>query len=297
MRKSHKNIKEYVISYAFIFPYFLLFTVFTIIPVICAIVLGFTNYNIVQPAKFAGWMNYTKMFLSDDIFIIALKNTLVIAFVCGPVGYLACVLLAWFLNDLSPKIRTLFTLIFYAPSISGSVYVIWLLIFSSDSYGYLNSVLESLGLIDNPIQWLQDTRYILMCVIIVQIWLSLGTSFLAFIAGFQSIDRSLYESGAIDGIRNRWQELWYITLPAIRPMLMFGALIQITSSFSVGDVSNNLAGNPSVDYAAHTILTHIQDYGNTRFELGYACALATFLFIMMVVTNSFVQQLLKKVGG
>ena len=153
-----------------------------------------------------------------------------------------------------------------------------------------------IGLVYEPIQWLQDPKYILAIVMLVQLWLSLGTSFLAFIAGLQTIDRTLYEAGAIDGIRNRWQELWFITLPSMKPQLLFGAVIQITTSFAVADVSMAFAGFPSVQYAAHTIVTHLIDYGTIRFEMGYASAIATILFLIMMTTNLIIQKLLRKVG-
>ena len=182
------------------------------------------------------------------------------------------------------------TLIFYAPSISGNIYFIWLMIFSGDRYGIANGMLIKLGIILEPIQWLKTEALIMPIIILVQLWLSLGTGFLAFIAGLQTVDKTLYEAGAVDGVRNRWQELWYIT-PSMRPQLMFGAVIQLTTSFAVADVSIALAGFPSVNYAAETIVTHLIDFGTTRFEMGFASAIATVLFILMVGTNLIVQKL------
>ncbi len=246
--------------------------------------------------KFVGWENYSRLFLNDDIFMIALKNTFLFAVITGPVSYIACFIFAWIINELSPKVRAFMTLVFYAPSISGNVFFIWLIIFSGDSYGYLNGFLMKAGLILEPIQWLKDEQYILAVVIIVQLWLSLGTSFLAFIAGLQNIDQTLIEAGAVDGIKNRWQELWFITLPSMRPQLLFGAVLQITMSFAVAEISIALAGFPSVNYAAHTVVTHLIDFGTIRFEMGYASAIATILFAIMVGTNMVIQKLLRRVG-
>jgi multiple sugar transport system permease protein len=188
------------------------------------------------------------------------------------------------------------TLVFYAPSISGNAFLMWLIIFSGDIHGYLNSFLISAGIIDNPILWLKDTDYIIWVIIIVQLWLSLGVSFLAFIAGLQSVDKTLFEAGAIDGVKNRWQELWYITLPSMKPQLLFGAVMQITTSLAIAEVSMQLVGFPSVQYAGHTIVTHLIDYGSTRFELGYASAIATLLFLIMMGANLLVRSILRKVG-
>ncbi|MBO9598947.1 MAG: sugar ABC transporter permease, partial [Cohnella sp.] len=176
------------------------------------------------------------------------------------------------------------------------VYFIWLIVFSGDRYGYLNGFLMKYGFKLEPVLWLTTEKYILPIIIVVQLWLSLGTSFLAFIAGLQTIDKSLVEAGAMDGIKNRWQELWYITLPSMRPQLMFGAVMQITASFAVADVSIALAGFPSVNYAGHTIVTHLMDYGTIRFEMGYASAIATVLFFMMIGANMLTQKLLRRVG-
>ncbi|WP_145024792.1 carbohydrate ABC transporter permease [Paenibacillus sp. Y412MC10] len=282
--------------YILMSPYMLIFFAFTVVPVIFSIVLSFFYFNMLEFPRFVGWQNYSRLFLNDDVFMIALKNTLLFAVICGPISYLACFLFAWIINELSPKVRAFMTLVFYAPSISGNVFFIWLIIFSGDRYGYLNGFLIKFGFMLEPIQWLTNEKYILPIIMIVQLWLSLGTSFLAFIAGLQTIDKSLIEAGAIDGIRNRWQELWFITLPSMRPQLMFGAVMQITSSFAVADISVALAGFPSVNYAGHTIVTHLMDYGTIRFEMGYASAIATVLFAMMLGANKLTQGLLRKVG-
>jgi len=290
------EIKKNKHMYILMAPYFLIFGIFTVLPVLMSVVLSFTYFNMLEPPRWVGWQNYARLFVQDDVFLIALKNTFLFAVITGPISYMACFLFAWLINELPSKLRALLTLILYAPSIAGNTYLIWQTLFASDSYGYVNSFLMQWGIILEPIQWLQDPKYMLAILILVQLWLSLGTSFLAFIAGLQNVDRTLYEAGAIDGIRNRWQELWFITLPSMRPQLMFGAVIQITSAFAIAEISIYLIGFPSVDYAAHTIVTHLIDYGTIRFEMGYASAIATILFAIMLATNMITQKLLKKVG-
>ena len=105
------------------------------------------------------------------------------------------------------KLRVLITLIMYAPTLAGNVYYIWTFIFSGDAKGLVNAALMQLGIIKDPIQWLTNANYSFTVVLIVMIWLSLGTGFLSFVAGFQSLDTSYFEAGAIDGVRNRFQEL------------------------------------------------------------------------------------------
>jgi multiple sugar transport system permease protein len=278
--------------YLMLLPFMLLFTVFTIIPVIMTVPMAFTDFDMVN-SEFVGFSNFYNLFLSDKIFIDSIKTTLIFALVTGPVSYVLCFLLAWMINELPPVLKTIFTLIFYAPSIAG-VYTMWQLIFSGDAYGYLNSLLFNLGIITSPVQWMTDSRYILGVVIIVQLWISLGAGFLAMRAGFQNIDKSQYEAAAIEGIRTRWQELIYITIPSMAPQMLFAAVMQIVSSFAAGTVAQNLVGFPSTDYKAHTVMTHAFDYTWVRYEIGYSAAICMILFAVMYIANRFVSRFFGK---
>ena len=290
------RIKRNKASYLMLAPYFILFFLFTVLPIIMSVAFSFTYYNMLEMPEFIGWKNYIKLFLEDDIFLKALKNTLILAVVTGPVSYFLCLLFAWIINEFKGWVRAFLTLIFYAPSICGNAYVVWTLILSGDRYGYLNGLLMDLGILDEAIVWMKTEKWVLPLLIVVQLWLSLGTGFLSFIAGLQTVDKSLYEAAALDGVKNRWQELWYVTLPAMKPQLMFGAVMQITQAFAISDVSVQLAGNPSVNYSGATVVTHLLDYGTVRFEMGYASAIATVLFLLMVGSNLIVQKLLRRVG-
>ena len=291
------EIKRNKAAYLMVAPFMIIFTCFTILPVVLSAVLSLTNFNLLQIPDFVGADNYIRLFMNDDIFIIACQNTLIFAAIVGPVSYIMSFLVAWFINELSPKIRAVVTLIFYAPSISGNAYLIWKTLFSSDRYGWANAMLLEMGLIDTEIAFFEDADYVMPLCIIVALWTSLGTSFLAFIAGLQGIDKAQFEAGAVDGVRNRWQELYYITLPNMKDQLMFGAIMAITGSFGFGAVVDALCGFPSVDYAAHTIVHHLNDYGGSRFETGYASAIAVILFVVMVGANSIVKKVISKVGS
>lgn len=291
-----REMKVNKVGYLMVAPYYLVFLTFTVIPVFVSLILSFTQFNMLEMPIFVGVDNYIRLLLDDDIFLLACSNTLVFATMTGPVSYLLCLMFAWFINELTPKIRAVVTLIFYAPSISGQVYLIWQTLFSSDSYGWVNGTLMSLGITSSPILWFQDTNYIMTLVILVALWTSLGTSFLSFIAGFQVVDKSLYEAAAVDGIKNRWQELWYVTLPVMKNQMMFAAIMSITGSFGFGAVVTALCGFPSVDYCAHTIMHHLDDYGGQRWEVGYASAIATILFLIMIGANLAVNKILSKVG-
>ncbi|MBQ8331205.1 MAG: sugar ABC transporter permease [Clostridia bacterium] len=292
-----KEMKRNKVAYLMVAPYMLIFTCFTVLPVVLSIVISFTDFNLLQMPNIVWLDNYIRLFLDDDIFLIAAKNTLIFAAIVGPVSYMMSLMVAWFINELSPKIRAVVTLIFYAPSISGQVYLVWATLFSSDSYGWANAWLMKLGIITKEIAWFEDSSYVMPLCIVVALWTSLGTAFLSFIAGLQGIDKAQYEAGAVDGIRNRWQELWYITLPNMKPQLMFGAVMAITQSFGFGGVVTALCGFPSVDYAAHTIVHHLEDYGSQRFEIGYSSTIAVILFVVMIGSNALVKKVISKVGS
>ncbi len=292
-REIYLNRKLYLMM----FPYLLLFFTFTILPVLMSFFFSFTDFNLLQfPPNWRGVQNYLDLFLEDAIFITAVKNTLIIAVIVGPGGYLLSFVFAWLINELPRVLRAIVTFVFYAPALTGAI-SIWALIFSSDYYGWANSILMSLNIIREPITWLKDADYILPIVILVQLWSSLGVNFLTLIAGLKGVNREFYEAGAIDGIRNRWQELWYITLPCIKEQLLFSAVIQISNTLGVGAITTALCGFPSVQYAGHTIVNHLSDYTSVRYELGYASAIATLLFLAAIGLNSLIRNLIRKVGS
>ena len=280
--------------YGLLAPFMVLFIIFTIVPVCMSLPIGFTNFNMVQSPEFVGLSNFYTLFLNDDVFLIAVRNTLIFAIFTGPFSYFLSFLLAWLINEMNPFLKTFFTFVFYAPSMVTSIYTTWQLILSGDSYGYINAVMMDLGIFNEPQQFLTDTKYILAVVIIVQLWISMGAGFLSIRAGFQGIDKSMYEAGAIEGIKNRWQELFKITIPSMGPQLLFAAVMQISTSFTVGVVGQGLVGLPSTDYAAHTIMNHAADYGNTRYEMGYASAICFVLFAAMLLANKGVNKILGK---
>lgn len=290
-----QEVVRYRGLYLMMIPFSLVFVFFTVLPVIFAVILSFTSFNMFSFPEFTGLANYIDLFVSDTVFYTALKNTLVFAVITGPISYFLCLFMAWLINEMGRTLRVIFTVAFYAPSLCSSVYFIWQYIFSGDSYGIMNSVIMRLGISDEPIQWLSNETYMLAIVIIVQLWMSLGTSFLSLIAGFQGVDRSLYEAAEVDGVKNRWQEFTCITLPLLKPQLIFSAIMQIVSAFSVSSVSQTLCGLPSTNYAAHTIVLHIVDYGTIRYEMGYACAISTILFLLMFGSKKLVDICLKRI--
>lgn len=290
-----KEMRKNGTLYLFMAPYLLVFLVFTVLPVFVAIYYSFTYFNVLEPPKLIGWDNYIRLFTADDLFMTSFKNTIFFAVIVGPGGYVMSLFFAWLINELGRRTRAVMTLFYYAPSLA-NVYVVWKIIFSSDQYGLLNGFLMNTGITLTNIKWLENVDYIVPCCLIVILWSSLGTSFLTFIAGLQNVDRTLYEAGAIDGVKNRFQELWFITLPYMKPQLMFGAVMSITGAFSVGAQITALVGFPSQDYCANTLIHLMEDYANQRMELGYACGIAVLLFLMMIITNKIIKKMLSKVG-
>lgn len=295
-KKRDKGFKNNAPYYIMLAPFFLLFALFTILPVISSVVLSFFDFDAVSLPRFAGLDNYMSIFVQDDVFPKALSNTLTLAIVTGPIGFLLAFMLAWMVNEFGPKTRTVLSFLFYSPALAGNVYFIWQILFSGDAYGYINSTLLSLGLIVEPVQWLKNASYMLPIICAVQLWMSMGVTFLSNISGLQNVNPELYEAGAIDGVRNRWHELWYITIPSMKNIMMFGVVMQIQSAFSISAVPIALCGYPSVNYAADTIVSLITDVGTSRYEMGYAAALSVILFILMSLTKELLGKLVNMAG-
>ena len=282
--------------YLMLAPFAILFILFTVLPVVSSIVLSFFSYDMISLPKFNGLQNYLRMIVGDEVFPKAVVNTLRFSILTGPVSYFISFLLGWLINELRPFARSVLTFLFYAPTLAGGTIMIWQIAFSGDSYGYVNNFLLSTGLIDTAINWFYNTQTVTAVVIAVQLWSSIGVAFLANLAGLQNVNTEMYEAGAIDGIRTRWHELWYITLPSMKNILLFSAVMQIQATFSLGDTIKTLAGYPSVNNAVDTIVTHLGDISSTRFEMGYAAAISVFLFLLMAVVRVAVGKILDLLG-
>ena len=283
-------------GYVFMAPYAIVFVAFILVPVIMAIILSFTDFNSIQFPKFTGFLNYITLLTSDEVFMqYVLPNTIVYAVVVGIGGYVLSFVLAWALCNLTKAWRTVFALIIYSPSMTAggvAIAVLWKIIFSGDQTGLLNSWLMSLGIINEPVVWLVNADYLLPIVIIVGLWSSMGVGFLSMIAGILNSNEELYEAAAIDGIKNRFQEMIYITIPQMKPQMLFAAVMSIVNAFQNGLISTQLTGNPSPGYAAQLIVNHIEDYGFLRYEMGYAAAVSVALLLIVQVFSKICNALL-----
>lgn len=263
---------------AFFLPFGVLFITFTVLPVLIGVFFSFTNYTVLQSPIFVGFQNFQRLFTEDDTFLIALNNTLLFALFSGVIGFFASFIVAWIIDGL--KFKKFFALAFYAPSITSGIAmsVVWLYFLSPDSYGLINHALMQMGLIDKPVLWTQNPDTILVIVVVVSVWMGMGNGFLAFLSGFQNMNREIFEAGRIDGVSNKFQELIYMVLPQMKPMLLFAAINSVTGAFSIYDVPLTLAGSPGPENAALTIVGHLNDYAFTRMDMGYATAIALVLF-------------------
>lgn len=292
MKQQTEKVKKHRLDWSvptLLAPYVLLFLVFIIMPIVIAVILSFTYFNTVETPEFTGLGNYIAILTQDEVFLKnVLPNTIKFSLIVGPIGYVLQFLLAWALAQIQKVPRTILALIFYSPSMTLGVAtaVIWKTIFSGDQYGYVNYLLMHFNLIEKPIQWLQQTDYILPIMIIVTLWGSMGVGFLAMLSGLMNIDAELYEAGYIDGIKNRFQEIIYITIPSMKPQMLFGAVMAIVNTFATGKVGVDLTGeNPTPQYAGSTMVTHIEDYGFLQYDMGYACAVAVILLLIIWVTS------------
>ncbi|AJS60934.1 carbohydrate ABC transporter permease [Paenibacillus sp. IHBB 10380] len=278
-------------AYLFLTPYILLFGTFIVIPVMVAMGLSLTYFNTVGMPEWIGFKNYIDLLTHDEIFMqYVLPNTIKFALIVGPGGYIIAFLLAWMLSQIPRKSRTILALIIYSPSMTMGVAmsVVWTIIFSGDQAGYVNSLLLNMGLINAPIQWLQSPDYLMTIMIIVSLWSSMGVGFLAMLAGVLNIDQTIYEAGYIDGIQNRFQEIIYITIPSMKPQMLFGAVMAVVTTFQAGEIGVQLSGgNPTPQYSGQLIVNHIADYGLIRYEMGYASAISVILIIGIYMLSKF----------
>lgn len=274
-------------AYLFILPYASIFLIFIVLLLLISFILSFTYYDSVNFPSFVGFTNYITLFTQDTVFMQnSLPNTVMYALIVGPGGYVLSFLIAWVLAQLPKRFRNVAAIICYLPSLVGSVLiaVVWKVTFSGDSRGYLNYLLLELGILNEPYQWLQDTNVITWVVIIVGLWSSMGIGFLAMLSGILNINQELYEAAYVDGMKTRWQEIINITIPSMKPQMMFGAVMAIVNAFNTSGLGATLTGSsPTPQYAGWLITDHMSDYAFARMEMGYASAISVVLLMIVLV--------------
>ena len=276
-----KRFWAYRTSYAMMTPFFIGFFLFTILPVLAAFALSLTYYDILQAPQWVGLANFKTMFLYDNVFIIAVKNTLIYGIITGPVGLLLSFFFAWIINRVRVTWRVPLTLALYAPSLQSGITVglIAGYFLATDQYGLFNYVLMRYGIVHQPITWLSNPHLIMPTLVGITLWMSMGTGFLIFLSGLQTVKPELYEAARVDGVQNAWQELFYITLPQMKPFLLMNGILAVVASFGGSGLLGLAGGVNSPDYAALSIADYAADYASTRFMMGYAAALAVIMFV------------------
>lgn len=292
---NQTKFKENLSLMLMLMPYVLLFSIFIALPVAVAITLSLTSFNVIQTPDPIGLLNFINIFTQDEVFLkYVLPNTLMYAIIIGPGGYILAFILAWMLAQIQKAPRTIIALAIYSPSMVGGVFisVVWRTLFSGDESGYINALLMSWDMIDRPIQFLQSPEYLMNIVIVVALWSSMGVGFLAMLAGILNGNEELYEAAYIEGIRNKFQEVMYVTVPMMKPQMLFGAVMSIVGTFTNGYIGVALSGsNPTPQNAAQLITNHIDDFGFIRYEMGYAAALSVVLLIMIWVFSKVAYRL------
>jgi len=289
--KMSDSNKDRLASWSLILPYTLVFLAFIIVPIIMAFVLSFTYYDAINAPEFAGLQNYIYMITGDEEFLkYIIPNTLKFALIVGPGGFALSFIMAWMLAQIQATPRKYLSLLLYAPSMVGAILVtiLWKSLFSGSESGYINAFLLNNDFIEAPIQFLQSPEYLLNIMVVVSLWSSMGIGFLAMLAGILNVNPELYEAGQIDGIKNRIQEIFYITIPSMKPQMLFGAVMAIVGAFNMGEIGVLLSGtNPTPQYSGSLIVNHIADYGFLRYEMGYASALSVVLFLIVFAFSRF----------
>lgn len=290
LNKKHSNKgikKDGLRTFLLLLPYGLLFLVFIAIPVVVAIGLSFTYFDVINSPQLVWLNNYVSLITQDEVFLKnVLPNTIKYALIVGPGGYILSFILAWMLSQIQPIPRTILSLAIYTPSMVGQVFVgvIWKSVFSGDQRGIVNNMLLSLDIIDRPIQFFLSSDYIMNIMIFVSLWSAMGIGFLAMISGVLNINEELYEAAYVDGLRNRFQEIFYITIPSMKPQMLFGAVMAIVNAFNMGWIGVTLTGgNPTPGNAGQLITNHIDDYGFLRYDMGYAAAISVTLLLIVTM--------------
>jgi multiple sugar transport system permease protein len=286
-KKQSTTAMDGLHALALLLPYGVLFSMFIAIPIEVAIYLSFTYFDLIQAPVFAGLYNYVTLLTQDTVFFRnVLPNTIQFALIVGPGGYVISFMMAWMLAQIQSKPRTVLALLLYMPSLAGGVFisVLWRTIFSGNQAGYVNAILLRWNLIQTPLQFLQSPDFLMGIMILVSLWSAMGIGFLAMLAGILNINEELYEAAYIDGLRNRFQEIIYITVPSMKPQMLFGAVMAIVGAFNNGAIGVALSGaNPTPQYSGQLITNHIEDYGFLRYEMGYAAAVSVALLCIVWV--------------
>ncbi|NQU95640.1 MAG: sugar ABC transporter permease [Candidatus Omnitrophica bacterium] len=272
-------------SYIFIAPAVLLFLIFVVGPVIASFYWSFTEYDAIHAPKWVGLANYKNIFFNDPRFWKSVRNTCLYTLGVIPLGTALSLLLA-IAVDQQIRFKNFFRAIYFIPSVTSviALSVIWKWLFAGEKYGLINHILIRVGL--QPVDWLMSPVWTLPAIMIMSIWASLGYNMILFLAGLQTIPKTVYEAADIDGA-NVFDKFWHITLPLLKPFTVFVVIIGFITSFQVFErvyiMTQSELGIGGVLDSALTVVAYLYDMGFRKFKMGYASALGYIVFVVVFI--------------
>lgn len=277
-KKMSLKTKNTILGYTFLLPNIIGFTIFTLIPILVALVLSFTSWDGFGEINFIGIENFVRLF-SDDIFKTSMWNTLIFTAGSVPITLLLALGVAMLMNKGLKGIR-IFRAAFFLPYVTAAlaIAVVWQLLYHP-TMGPINQVLMGLG-IENPPKWLSSTKMAMLSVIIMYVWKMIGYYMVIFLAGLQGVPKQLYEAAEIDGA-NGWRKFINITIPMLSPVIFFTTIMGIINSFKVfTEVYALTGGGPG--YSTNVMVYNIYVESFQKYNLGYASAMSYVLFAIIV---------------
>ena len=284
MKKSFfTRLNEAKWSYIFVAPAVLLFFIFVVGPLITSFYWSFTEYDAIHAPKWVGLDNYKNIFFNDPRFWKSIRNTIFYTLGVIPPVVVLSLLLA-IAVDQQIRFKNFFKVIYFIPSVTSviALSVIWKWLFAGEKYGLINHILIRVGL--QPVDWLMSPVWTLPAIMIMSIWAGLGYNMILFLAGLQTIPKTVYEAADIDGA-NVFDKFWHITLPLLKPFTVFVVIIGFITSFQVFEriyiMTQSEFGIGGVLDSALTVVAYLYDMGFRKFKMGYASALGYIIFVVV----------------
>ena len=276
-----RQLDWHPIAFVFIAPALLLFLIFIFVPLFASLFLSFTQYNVLHPPVWAGLANFRQLMFHDPRFWKAFRNT--VCYVVGvvPIGISTALVLAAALEELT-RGKQLFKVLYFIPTVTSVVAIaaVWKWLFAGEKFGLINYFLIRLGF--HPVDWLLSPTWILPAIMIMSIWAGLGYNLVFFSAGISTIPQTLYEAAKVDGA-SWWGRFWNVTVPMLRPTLVFVVVMAVINSFQVFDqvyimTGGTGEGTGGVLDSGLTMVSYLYDQGFMQFHMGYASAIAYLIF-------------------
>ncbi|BCB82093.1 sugar ABC transporter permease [Phytohabitans flavus] len=274
-------------GYLMLLPFAALFAGFLVWPLLNSLYFAFTNYNGVKPPTLVGFDNFQRLWFEDERFRTALVNSFAYVAATVTLTTVLALALAVAFHGTSWRDRIMRTL-FFLPAVTSTIAValIWRWIFTVEDFGLANTVIGWVGV--EPVQWLATPSLTIPILVVMAVWGGCGYGMVIFVAGLNAIPEEHYESARLDGA-NAWQQFWYITLPQLKPVTTYVVITSLISAFQVFEavyiVFRGVSSVGGVQDSGLMLVPYLYDMGFTKFQLGYASAIAWSLFIVIFVVS------------